>query len=61
MTATTLNGQTTVDLYRTSFLDTHPASLERMARMQKIARYFRAGQAAQVFLQSARLDKQPAP
>ena len=47
--------------YRTSFLDTHPASLERMARMQKIARYFQAGQAAQVFLQSARLDKQPAP
>lgn len=47
--------------YRTAFLDSHPASLERMARMKKIARYFRAGQAAQVFLQSANLDRQPAP
>lgn len=37
--------------YRTSFLDSHPGSLERMARMKKIARCFRAGQAAQVFLQ----------
>ncbi|MFZ5453150.1 MAG: M48 family metalloprotease [Thermodesulfobacteriota bacterium] len=47
--------------YRSYFLDSHPASLERMARMKKIARYFRAGQAAQVFLQSPGLDRRPAP
>jgi Zn-dependent protease with chaperone function len=47
--------------HRTSFLDSHPASLERMARMKKIARYFQTGQAAQVFLQSPNLDRQPAP
>ncbi|MDD2901627.1 MAG: M48 family metalloprotease [Syntrophales bacterium] len=47
--------------YRTAFLDSHPASLERMARMKKIARCFKAGQAAQVFLQSPDLDRQPAP
>jgi len=47
--------------YRTSFLDSHPASLERLARMRKIARYFKAGRAAEVFLQSPNLDRQPAP
>jgi len=47
--------------YRTSFLDSHPASLERLARMKKIARYFQAGRAAEVFLQSPNLDRQPAP
>jgi Zn-dependent protease with chaperone function len=47
--------------YRTYFLDTHPASLERLARLKKIARYFKAGRAAEVFLQSANLDRQPAP
>jgi predicted Zn-dependent protease len=47
--------------YQASFLDSHPASLERMARMKKIARYFQAGRAAEVFLQSANLDRQPAP
>ncbi len=48
-------------LYRSSFLDSHPASLERMARMQKIGRYFQAGRAAEVFLQSANLDRYPGP
>ncbi|MBI4794591.1 MAG: M48 family metalloprotease [Deltaproteobacteria bacterium] len=43
--------------YRASFLDSHPASLERMARMKEIARYFQAGRAAEVFLQSANLDR----
>jgi Zn-dependent protease with chaperone function len=47
--------------YRTAFLDSHPASLERMVRLKKIARYFKAGRAAEVFLQSAHLDRQPAP
>jgi len=47
--------------YRASFLDSHPASLERLARMKKVARYFKAGRAAEVFLQSANLDRQPAP
>jgi len=47
--------------YRSYFLDSHPASLERMARMQKIGRYFKAGRAAAIFLQSANLDRQPAP
>jgi len=42
--------------YRTAFLDSHPGSLERMARMKKIARRFQAGRAAEVFLQSASLD-----
>lgn len=47
--------------YRSYFLDSHPASLERLARMKKVARYFKAGRAADVFLQSANLDRQPAP
>lgn len=47
--------------YRSYFLDSHPASLERMASMKKIGRYFKAGRAADIFLQSANLDRQPAP
>jgi predicted Zn-dependent protease len=43
--------------YRTAFLDSHPGSLERMARMKKIARRFQAGRAAEVFLQSVSLDR----
>jgi len=43
--------------YRASFLDSHPASLERLVRMKKVARYFKAGRAADVFLQSANLDR----
>jgi Zn-dependent protease with chaperone function len=45
----------------TYFLDSHPASLERLARLKKIARYFQAGRAAEVFLQTAELDRQPPP
>lgn len=47
--------------YRTNFLDSHPASLERLTRMKKIAAYFKAGRAAEVFLQFPHLDRQPAP
>ena len=47
--------------YRASFLDSHPASLERLVRMKKIARYFQAGRAGEVFLQSPNLDRLPAP
>ncbi|RJR42366.1 MAG: hypothetical protein C4567_07400 [Deltaproteobacteria bacterium] len=47
--------------YRGGFLDSHPASLERMARMKRVTRYFQAGQAAQVFLQSPDLNRRPAP
>jgi len=45
----------------TYFLDSHPASLERLARLKRIARYFKAGRAAEVFLQTADLDRKPAP
>jgi len=46
---------------RTYFLHSHPAPLERKARLQKIARYFKAGRAAEIFLQTASLDRQPPP
>jgi Zn-dependent protease with chaperone function len=46
---------------RTEFLDSHPAPLERLARLKKIARYFKAGRAAEIFLQSPNLDRQPPP
>jgi Zn-dependent protease with chaperone function len=45
----------------TYFLDSHPAPLERLARLKKIARYFKAGRAAEVFLQTADLDRKPLP
>jgi Zn-dependent protease with chaperone function len=45
----------------TYFLDSHPAPLERLARLKKIARYFKAGRAAEVFLQTADLDRKPPP
>ncbi|MFP3868050.1 MAG: M48 family metalloprotease [Desulfobacteraceae bacterium] len=44
---------------RTYFLDSHPAPLERMARLKKIAQYFKAGRAAEVFLHSSDLDLVP--
>jgi len=46
---------------QTYFLDSHPAPLERQARLKKVAQYFKAGQAAQIFLQTANLDRQPPP
>lgn len=45
----------------TYFLDSHPAPLERLARLKKIARYFQAGRGAEVFLQSPDLDQKPLP
>ena len=44
---------------RTYFLDSHPAPLERLARLKKIAQYFKAGRAAEVFLQSPDLGIVP--
>lgn len=44
---------------RTYFLDAHPAPLERLARLKKIAQYFKAGRAAEVFLQSPDLGIVP--
>jgi hypothetical protein len=43
------------------FLDSHPAPLERLAALKKVARYFQAGRAAEVFLQAKDLNRQPAP
>jgi Zn-dependent protease with chaperone function len=40
---------------RTEFLDNHPAPMERHARLKIAARYFKAGQAAEVLLQSPAL------
>ena len=45
----------------TYFLASHPASLERMARLKLIAQYYRAGRAAEVFLQTASLNRRPPP
>jgi Zn-dependent protease with chaperone function len=46
---------------RTSFLDDHPQPLERLARLQLVAQYFKAGRAADVFLQTADLNRRPPP
>lgn len=46
---------------RTYFLDSHPDSLERLSRLKRTAQYFKAGRAAEVFLQTADLDRKPAP
>ncbi len=46
---------------RTYFLDSHPAPMERLARLKKIACYFKAGRAAEVFLQSPSLNRNPSP
>lgn len=43
----------------TEFLDDHPAPLERLARLQRTAKYFQAGRAADVFLQARDLDRRP--
>jgi Zn-dependent protease with chaperone function len=40
---------------RTGFLDNHPPPMERLARLKIAARYFKAGQAAEVLLQSPAL------
>ena len=43
------------------FLDSHPPPLERLAALRKVARYFQAGRAAEVFLQARDLNRKPAP
>ena len=45
----------------TDFLDSHPAPLERLARLQLVSTYFQAGRAAEVFLQTADLNRRPPP
>ncbi len=45
----------------TYFLDSHPAPLERQTRLKRVAKYFKAGRAAEVFLQTADLDRRPPP
>jgi Zn-dependent protease with chaperone function len=45
----------------TYFLDSHPAPLDRLARLKLTERYFKAGRAAEVFLQSPDLDRKPPP
>jgi Zn-dependent protease with chaperone function len=45
----------------TYFLSSHPAPLERLVRIKMMARYFTAGRAAEVFLQTANLDRLPPP
>ena len=39
----------------------HPPSLERLARLKLVAQYFKAGRAAEVFLQTADLNRRPPP
>ncbi|MEJ2671671.1 MAG: M48 family metalloprotease [Deltaproteobacteria bacterium] len=43
------------------FLNDHPSSLERFVRLKLIAQYFEAGRAAEVFLQTADLNRRPPP
>ena len=45
----------------TYFLSSHPAPLERMARLRLVAQYYKAGRAAEVFLQTADLNRRPPP
>jgi hypothetical protein len=46
---------------RTEFLNNHPIAMERYARLKIAARYFKAGQAADVLLQSPKLAAQRLP
>ena len=45
----------------TYFLASHPAAMERLARLKLVAQYFKAGRAAEVFLQTADLNRRPPP
>jgi Zn-dependent protease with chaperone function len=45
----------------TYFLASHPAPTERLVRLKLVSQYFKAGRAAEVFLQSADLDRRPPP
>ena len=43
------------------FLASHPAPMERLARLKLVSQYFKAGRAAEVFLQTADLNRRPPP
>ena len=43
------------------FLNSHPPPMERLARLKLVGQYFKAGRAAEVFLQTADLDRKPPP
>ena len=43
------------------FVNDHPAPLERLARLKLVSQYFKAGRAAEVFLQTADLNRRPPP
>jgi Zn-dependent protease with chaperone function len=45
----------------TYFLASHPAPMERLARLKLVDQYFKAGRAAEVFLQTADLNRRPPP
>ena len=45
----------------TYFLASHPAPMERLARLKLVGQYFKAGRAAEVFLQTADLNRRPPP
>jgi Zn-dependent protease with chaperone function len=45
----------------TYFLASHPAPMERLARLKLVSQYFKAGRAAEVFLQTADLNRRPPP
>lgn len=45
----------------TYFLASHPAPTERLARLKLVGQYFKAGRAAEVFLQTADLNRRPPP
>jgi Zn-dependent protease with chaperone function len=43
------------------FLASHPAAMERLVRLKLVSQYFKAGRAAEVFLQTADLNRRPPP
>ena len=43
------------------FVNDHPAPLERLARLKLVSQYFKAGRAAEVFLQTADINRRPPP
>ncbi len=45
----------------TYFLSHHPAPMERLARLKKVASLFKAGKAAEVLLQAPSLEHRPPP
>jgi len=46
---------------QTEYLASHPPALERLARLRRAAKYFQAGQPAEVLLQAHDLDRRPPP